>query len=205
MEDARDWGRLFRAGDLEGRILHTHLKGDRVAQLDSRRVTRVILTYRDNRSQTRTAHRLRVRERGQQEDELSASPQPHHVALVPPRTSSARRWGRHRASLFNATVWLPVRPLAAAAAGLATPSGEITSGSIPQTQTHFGVFKNDSTIQARKLRWGFRHAGACVLPFTAASYRGLRAEALGVSGVAERGDSRRDRSAQAAPLRLDAR
>ena len=66
MEDARDWGRLFRAGDLEGRILHTHLKGDRVAQLDSRRVTRVILTYRDNRSQTRAAHRpgLRVCERG---------------------------------------------------------------------------------------------------------------------------------------------
>lgn len=102
LEDARDWGRLSRAGDLEGKILHTHLKGYRVAHLNSRRVTRVILTYRDGRAHRCAAHRLlRVCEGGQQEDELSGAPQPHHVALVPPRTSSARRLGRHSVSLLN--------------------------------------------------------------------------------------------------------
>ena len=45
----------------------------------------------------------------------------------------------------------------------------------------------------------------CFRSSTPVLYRGLRAEALGVSGVAERVDPRHDRCAQAAALRLDAR
>lgn len=64
------------------------------------------------------------------------------------------------------------------------------------TKTHSGS-KIRTGLSATPWRVCFRS--------TPVLYRGLRGEALGVSGVAERVDPRRDRSAQAAALLLDAR